>query len=81
MFFAKEINIEFDYNGRLIRRKIDKITFYYSTDPYTLYRIKGKEHNYDLLKCGIWWQVHGIDRLPEKLLNALGKAIDKAEQQ
>lgn len=73
------ISIEFDYNGVRQIRNIDKIIFIFKYYQYTVYRIPGKECNFDLIKHGKWWQVDTVKRLPYSLLEIIGSAIDKAE--
>lgn len=80
MFHATSLHIRFHYKGMVHFRQIDKINFHLESENYTLYRIRGKKCNYDLLKSGIWWEVNvGVDRLDHKLVEALGKAIDAVD--
>jgi hypothetical protein len=80
MIQSKVIEVRFFYKGKLHMRKVDKMNFYFDNYNYTIYRLQGKTTNYDLLKCGIWWEVNvGNERLDNKLIEALGKAIDAIE--
>lgn len=73
------LEIKFTHKGKTVERKIDKIIFIFEAYTYTLYRLKGKECNYDLLKCGKWWQVDVVKRLQPDLLGKIGEAIDNCE--
>lgn len=79
MLQVKEFEIQFNYQGKLVTRKIDKIIFNFDDYSYTLYRIKGKKSNFDLLKSGKWWQVNIVEKLPIKLIDAIGEGIDSIE--
>jgi hypothetical protein len=76
MYFANHISITFTYKGKAYTRTIDKIKFSYDDYSYTLYRILGVKCNYNLLKCGKWWQVNIVQMLDENLIQAIGSAID-----
>lgn len=73
------IPIEFDYNGVRQMRNVDKLIFIYQAYQYSIYRIQGKECNFDLIKYGKWWQVNTVKLFPGDLLEIIGDAIDKAE--
>ncbi|MDB5032224.1 hypothetical protein [Mucilaginibacter sp.] len=79
MYNSTSLDIEFTYRGQLHKRKVDKLMFTYTAYSYTIYRLKGKTANFDLIKAGKWWQVDVVEALRPKLLEAIGDAIDRVE--
>lgn len=73
------LTITFEHQGKPVTRNIDKIKFIFDTYDYTIYRLQGKTCNFDLLKCGKWWQVDVVEQLPVVLLEKIGEAIDKVD--
>jgi hypothetical protein len=78
MIWAHNFEINFLYNGKQVRYKVDKMCIHIAEPPQYFYRIQAKTGNRDVMKKDGRWVITNCQDLPSKILEAVGKAIEDA---
>ena len=76
MIFSWTLNVEFEYEGKPVKCKVDKMVIE-GHRPKKFYRLGARTGNRDLIKHNGQWIVIYGSFLPNNLLDALGIAIER----